>query len=242
MSEQVVIARRFNGPPGTAHGGYACAVAAQFLDWSAEVSLRMPPPLEHPLSVHRDDDRSVTLLDGEAVVVQAKPAGLHLDVPDPVSLAEAEAAAAACPWLERHPFPTCFGCGPERSVGDGMREFPGSVAGRDALGDALGPGRLARRRLGRGRPDLHLRRARLPERRRRLRGLRRARARAGTPDRPGAGGGPGRGAARRDRMADPRGRAQAVRRRGDLRRRRAARRGRGPVDRARRPAALRVKT
>ncbi len=133
MGEQVVIDRRFNGPPDSAHGGYACAIAAQFLDWSAEVSLRMPPPLEHPLAVRRDDDGSVTLSDGEAVVIQARPADLHLDVPDPVSLADAEAAAGAYPWLGRHPFPTCFGCGPQRAAGDGMREFPGPVAGREGI-------------------------------------------------------------------------------------------------------------
>ena len=133
MSEQVVIDRRFNGPPETAHGGYACALAAQYLDWSAQVSLRMPPPLDQPLEVRHGDDGSVSLLDGEAVVMDAGPAALELDVPDPVSLAEAEAAASAYPWLTRHPFPTCFGCGPQRPVGDGMREFPGPVAGRDGI-------------------------------------------------------------------------------------------------------------
>ena len=75
----------------------------------------------------------MTLLDGEAVVAEATPADLQLDIPDPVSLAEAEAAAAACPWIESHVFPTCFGCGPQRRAGDGMREFPGRVAGRDRL-------------------------------------------------------------------------------------------------------------
>ena len=130
---EVVIPARFNGPPETAHGGYACAVAAQFLGWSAEVSLRRPPPLERPLDVHRDDDGSVTLLDGDAAVIQARPADLHLDIPQPVSLAEAQAAAEACPWLVRHPFPTCFGCGPERRLGDGLREFPGPVAGREGM-------------------------------------------------------------------------------------------------------------
>jgi hypothetical protein len=131
VSDQVVIDRRFNGPPDSAHGGYACAMAARFLDWSAAVSLRRPPPLDQPLSVRRDGDGSVTLLDGEAVVAEATPADLRLDVPAPVSLADAEAAAAACPWLDSHVFPTCFGCGPERQVGDGMRAFPGPVAGRD---------------------------------------------------------------------------------------------------------------
>jgi hypothetical protein len=129
MQNQVVIEKRFNGPPNSAHGGYACAVAAQFLDWSAEVSLRQPPPLEVPLDVRQDSDGVALERDGE-VVIAARPTDLELDLPEPVSLAEAEAAAAICPWLDKHPFPSCFGCGFERPEGDGLFEFPGPVAGR----------------------------------------------------------------------------------------------------------------
>lgn len=127
MQDQVVIEKRFNGPPNSAHGGYACAVAAQFLGWSAEVSLRRPPPLETPLDVRRDRDGVALEYDGE-VVIAARPAELELDLPEPVSLAQAEAAAAICPWLDRHPFPSCFGCGFERPPGDGLFEFPGPVS------------------------------------------------------------------------------------------------------------------
>jgi len=130
LTEQIVIPGRFNGPPATAHGGYACATVAELFDWSAEVSLRAAPPLDRPLPVRRAEDGSVTVLDGETVVMQGRAAGVDVDVPEPVSLADAEAAAAACPWFDGHPFPTCFGCGPERAVGDGMREFPGPVPGR----------------------------------------------------------------------------------------------------------------
>jgi hypothetical protein len=133
VADEIAIPARFNGPPDTAHGGYASAVAAELFDCSAEVNLRQPPPLERPLSVHREDDGSATLRDGDSTVLEARAAHLEVDVPDPVSLADAEAAAAQCPWLDRHPFPTCFGCGPQRAVGDGMREFPGPVAGRPGL-------------------------------------------------------------------------------------------------------------
>src|SRR5207249_1626462 len=53
LPEQVVIARRFSGPPDSAHGGYACAMVARYIDGTAEVSLRSPPPLERPLAVER---------------------------------------------------------------------------------------------------------------------------------------------------------------------------------------------
>ena len=132
MTEPVVIARRFNGPPESAHGGYACAVVAQHFGWAAEVTLRAPPPIERPLSVRRDGV-AASLWDGETLVAEGRPGTVDLDPPRGVTLAEAEAAARASPWLERHPFPTCFGCGPERPVGDGMREFPGPVASRPGV-------------------------------------------------------------------------------------------------------------
>ena len=136
MKDEVVIERRFNGPPNSAHGGYACAVAAQLLDWSAEVSLKAPPPLESPLSVRRDGEGVALEQDGQ-VVIAGRPAQPELDVPEPVSLADAEAAAAACPWLEKHPFPSCFGCGFERPPGDGLFEFPGPVSGRPGIWAAV---------------------------------------------------------------------------------------------------------
>jgi hypothetical protein len=136
LDEQVVIERRFNGPPSSAHGGYACALAAQFLDWSAEVSLRRPPPLDSPMSVRREDGRVELEHDGE-LVIAARSARLELEPPAPVSLADAEAAAAACPWLERHPFPSCFGCGFERAPDDGLFEFPGPVADRPGIWAAV---------------------------------------------------------------------------------------------------------
>jgi hypothetical protein len=136
MVKQVVIERRFNGPPNSAHGGYACAVAAQFLDWSAEVSLKAPPPLGTPMSVRRNGDSVALERDGQ-VVIAARQAEPEVAIPEPPSLAEAEAAAAECPWLERHPFPSCFGCGFERPPGDGLFEFPGPVATREALWAAV---------------------------------------------------------------------------------------------------------
>jgi hypothetical protein len=49
-----------------------------------------------------------------------------------VSFDDAERASATYPWRDRHPYPTCFVCGPERSGGDdGLAIFPGPVEGRD---------------------------------------------------------------------------------------------------------------
>ena len=55
MSESLTIPSRFNGPPGSANGGYTCGVVAALIGTEeASVSLRLPPPVDRPLSVVRD--------------------------------------------------------------------------------------------------------------------------------------------------------------------------------------------
>jgi hypothetical protein len=133
VSETLTIPGRFNGPPGTANGGYTCGLVAGLVGAEeVSVSLRLPPPVDKPLSVVRDGDQ-VELRDGDARVAEGGPAELLLDVPDPISPEEAAAASAAGRdhWCDHHPFPTCFACGPERDPGDGLRLFPGEL--RDGM-------------------------------------------------------------------------------------------------------------
>lgn len=126
MVETVTIDRRFCGPPASANGGYAAALAGQWLDGPAQVTLRVPPPLGTPLRVERRGD-GVALLDGETVVAEAGSAVVDLDVPPPVSLDAARDAASNYPYRDAHPYPTCFVCGPEQR--DGLAIFPGPVGG-----------------------------------------------------------------------------------------------------------------
>lgn len=122
MADQVVIASRFRGPAASANGGYACGALAHFVaPRSAEVTLRLPPPLDRPLTVEASDGRG-QLLDGEAVVAEAEALdGLELDIPSPPSLEQAAAARDASPMQHEHPFPECFVCGSGRQPGDGLR-------------------------------------------------------------------------------------------------------------------------
>ena len=128
----LVIDGRFNGPPGSANGGYTCGLLAGVLGAPAEVTLRRPPPLERPLAVDRLDG-AVRLLDGEELVAEAVRADVDLAPPEPPGFEEAEAAATRYPGFERHAFPTCFVCGPARARGDGLRIFAGPVAGREVF-------------------------------------------------------------------------------------------------------------
>src|SRR3954447_12822618 len=64
---------RFNGPPGTANGGYACGAGGELVDGPAEVTLRMPPPLGVPLEVSFHEDGEVIVRHQGAVVADARP-------------------------------------------------------------------------------------------------------------------------------------------------------------------------
>lgn len=121
------IAARFNGPPGSGNGGYVAGLLAQRVDAKAvSVRLRVPPPLDTPLDVHFDG-AAAELRDGDVVVARAEPADLEFELPKLPSLDEARAAAAEVPPRTEHPFPTCFGCGPDRPPGEAVGALLGQV-------------------------------------------------------------------------------------------------------------------
>jgi hypothetical protein len=68
---------------------------------------------------------------GDELVAEAHPATVGLALPGTASPAQARAAATRSPLFQGHPFPTCFTCGPDRAPGDGLRIFPGPLAGGD---------------------------------------------------------------------------------------------------------------
>jgi hypothetical protein len=124
--ETLTIDGRFNGPDGSANGGYTCGRIAALLGGNAEVTLRSPPPLERPLTVEREGD-GLRILARETLVAEALPGSVELDVPDPPSWGEADRAVARYPGFEEHAFPRCFVCGPDRAPGDGLRVFAGPL-------------------------------------------------------------------------------------------------------------------
>ena len=136
MIAPLTIARRFRGPLTSANGGYASGLLAQAagalgLDdvEGIEVTLRLPPPLERPLTVTRDGER-VLLLDGDALVAEARAGDPAVSPPPPPTFAEAADAARALAGLGAPVFDECFVCG-ARPEGDGLEIHAGLVAGRD---------------------------------------------------------------------------------------------------------------
>ena len=124
----VTIDRRFRGPLHSGNGGYTAGRLAAFVDGPAEVTLRLPPPLDRPLTVAEEDGR-VLLLDGEALVAEARPGGPRVDAPSAVTFAEAEEAATRHVRFAGENFSECFSCGIRPD--DGLCINPGSVRGTD---------------------------------------------------------------------------------------------------------------
>jgi hypothetical protein len=132
MLAPLTIARRFRGPRTSANGGYAAGLLAQAVAASTvEVTLRLPPPLERPLALSRDDERTL-LWDGKAVVAEARPAELALEIPAPPTFEEAEAASRVVGGWGAPEFDECFVCG-TRADGDGLDIHAGLVPGRNGL-------------------------------------------------------------------------------------------------------------
>ncbi|HEX5740399.1 MAG TPA: hypothetical protein VFY17_02455 [Pilimelia sp.] len=133
------IGARFNGPDGSANGGWTAGLLAGLLDApTARVTLRVPPPLETDLAV-RAEGAGIAVYADEARVAEAVAADAVVEAVPAVDPDTAAAAARRYPGHTDHPFPRCFVCGTARPAGDGLGIFPGPVGdGRVAAPFAVG--------------------------------------------------------------------------------------------------------
>ena len=141
--DTLVLDPRFNGPPSTANGGYACGAIGELVDGPAEVTLRLPPPLGVPLDIIYLPGGEVEVRHGDALVAGARPVdGVDVEPPVMPTLAEAREAARRHPGS---PFSDCFVCGSRRPDGLGVHFGPlrghADVTGAVFLPDATVPNR-----------------------------------------------------------------------------------------------------
>jgi hypothetical protein len=132
MDGTLSIARRFRGPLTSANGGYAAGLFAGATGpGGREVTLRLPPPLETPLTVVPEDGRWV-LLDGDALVAEATAAEPDVTPPAPPTFAAVAAAPPAAGTWAAAVFDECFVCG-TRPEGDGLEIHARPIPGRPGL-------------------------------------------------------------------------------------------------------------
>jgi hypothetical protein len=129
---KIVIDPRFNGFPDIALGGYVGGVLASGRP-SSEVILRRPVKIGKPYEIVANPDGTQSLQEGNEILAIARDASIDLKVPQPIGLEESRVASRGYVGHRRHLIPGCFNCGPLRPEGDGLRIFPGSVAGRDVV-------------------------------------------------------------------------------------------------------------
>jgi hypothetical protein len=120
------IPARFNGPPGSANGGVTAGLLAALLETAGPVavSLRRPPPLDTELDL-RTVDGQLRAFDGEDLVASAEPVTDEIPVVPAVDFETAVEAATRFEGFADHPFPTCVGCGTDRT--DGLACYAGPV-------------------------------------------------------------------------------------------------------------------
>lgn len=125
---EIIIAKRFNGPPQSGNGGIGAGRFADFLDGPHTIRISAPIPLDTPLSIVRDGEK-VFLLNGKQIIMAARPAELKLTAPSAPPLNVAREANNHLINFGADGETSCFVCGRNRGVGDGMRVWAGEAEG-----------------------------------------------------------------------------------------------------------------
>ncbi|MEW6185645.1 MAG: hypothetical protein AB1585_07900 [Thermodesulfobacteriota bacterium] len=135
---ELVIPEHYAGPPQIANGGYICGLLARYIAGAAEVTIKVPTPLDHPLQIGSREDGSFILLNGNQVLVEARPCAFDLEIPEVPGFQEAVEAAKTSIALQPSPYgvgnlrgihPICFCCGADVPDGKGLKIHPGRLNG-----------------------------------------------------------------------------------------------------------------
>lgn len=133
MTDTFIINPRFNGPENSGNGGYVGGRLASYLGGPVAVSLRLPPPLNAPLNVSRENGHALLTTSDGTLVAQAESASVELDIPPCPAYDDVVAALPKYAGFAFHALPTCFVCGPGRAEGDGLRVFASPVDGTEIV-------------------------------------------------------------------------------------------------------------
>ncbi|TGJ98365.1 hypothetical protein EHQ53_01165 [Leptospira langatensis] len=129
--DNMILSRRFCGPPKTGNGGFTAGILVEAVGTNAaEIRLLNPTPVETSILMESEKGERGTLYDDSKKALATLRSIENEDFPEyalPVipDLEDAKKISAFYPGFTTHPFPTCFVCGPKREVHDGMRIFVG---------------------------------------------------------------------------------------------------------------------
>jgi len=129
VSSRIVVAKRFNGPPHSAHGGYICGLIAGATGANVRVRLFHPPPLETEFEVVARPPDEWRVTQGKDTIATAVRTEVRVHVPPAPTYVQAMDASLHFAGFKREVFSDCFVCGRQRQRGDGLRIFPGSIPG-----------------------------------------------------------------------------------------------------------------
>jgi hypothetical protein len=139
QTESIVIPEQHYGYPGVAFGGYVAGLlAGRSAAGGLQVDFRRPAPLGIPIQI-TTDGAGGEIGDAQGPFAIARPADIASDVPAPPTWEEALAATGE--YVTEAPItqPNCFGCGPDRQKGNGLRQFLGLLPGRHLVAAAWIP-------------------------------------------------------------------------------------------------------
>ena len=158
----VAIPSRYKGPPDIANGGYVCSLFAEYIDGVIDVMIKRPTPLDRELHMCTDGDGVHYLMDGDQMIIQARPGVLDLPAPNAPGYKEALRASKTSLALKPTPYahvtgrgihPICFCCGADVPDGEGLKIHPGHVRGTNMVAAPWTPARKYGDESGYVRPE-----------------------------------------------------------------------------------------
>jgi hypothetical protein len=112
----IIISDRFNGPPSSGNGGYVSGLIGKHIEGPAEVSLKLPPPLNTALELSGSESGAV-LHSADTIYGVGKSAQFDAEIPQ---IPHGTDYGDHPNDVKFKPFDTCFVCGDARRLGDGL--------------------------------------------------------------------------------------------------------------------------
>ncbi|NKI27970.1 hypothetical protein HCG49_15520 [Arenibacter sp. 6A1] len=141
MDNHLTIEPRFCGPINSGNGGYVCGLLSNYVDYTAEVTLRQPPPLNTEMDVVVEENELRLMLSNETIA-SVTSGTIDFEAPQAPDFHMAVEASKNYLGFKDHPYPYCFVCGPNRNSPDALCIFPGKSSNDSIIAAPWEPDKL----------------------------------------------------------------------------------------------------